>query len=208
MTPVLRVLVGEPLRTPGEALVRPVTAGLEGITPWAREAERLGGAALGDRLAGVGTLPPGAVLVTPAGELPFDLLLHLVLLAPGEPLGPDLLLRGTRNALNQAGEWELATLVLPLLGVGPGQLDLESAVEVLADALAGVELRTNLLLPLPDEAQATLVAGILEGALPGLSVLREPAPSGAGSDGSDPGTSVPPGSAPGGSAPDGWQAEP
>ncbi len=208
MTPVLRVLVGEPLVTPGEALVRPVTAALEGITPWAREAERLGGAALGDRLAGMGTLPPGAVLVTPAGDLPFDLLLHLVLLAPGEPLGPDLLLRGTRNALNQAGEWELATLVFPLLGVGPGQLDLETAVEVLADALAGVELRTTLHLPLPDEAQARLVAGVLEGALPDLSVLRgsvsgEPMPGE-----SVQGGSLPPGSVLPGPIPPGWEAEP
>jgi hypothetical protein len=171
MTPVIRVLVGDPLRTPGDGLVRPVTSELEGVTPWAREAGLIGGPALAARLEGVGSLPAGAVLVTPAGALPVDFLLHLVLLAPGEVLGPALLLRGIRNALNQAGEWELETLVLPLLGVGPGQMEVETAAEVLADAVAGVTLRSALHVPTASREEVSLLAGILGRALPGLEVL-------------------------------------
>jgi O-acetyl-ADP-ribose deacetylase (regulator of RNase III) len=141
------VLVGDPLHTPGDALVRPVTGALEGITPWSRQVEVEGGARLSQRLAAQDGLPAGAVLVTPAGELPFDLLLHAVLLTPDEGVGRGGLLRALRNVLRQAGEWEVRVLVLPLLGTGAGQLSLEEAVEVLADALPELDG--------PSTAQAT-----------------------------------------------------
>lgn len=171
MTPLLQVLAGDPLRTPGDALVRPVTMELEGITPWAREAEVLGGAQLRDRISTLDALPAGAVLVTPAGDLPFQLLLHVVLLAPGEDLGAALLLRGLRHALRQAREWEVEALVLPLLGAGPGQLDVETASEVLADALAEhLPIPLALRVPLSDPGQVPIVSGILGRGLPGVPV--------------------------------------
>lgn len=133
------VRVGDPIRTPGDALVRPVTGALEGITPWSRQVEVAGGTRLSQRLAGQDGLPAGAVLVTPAGELPFELLLHAVLLTVEEGVARGGLLRALRNVLRQASEWEVRILVLPLLGAGVGQLSLEEAAEVLADALTELD---------------------------------------------------------------------
>ena len=133
------VRVGDPIRTPGDALVRPVTGALEGITPWSRQVEVAGGTRLSQRLAGQDGLPAGAVLVTPAGELPFELLLHAVLFTVEEGVARGGLLRALRNVLRQAAEWEVRILVLPLLGAGVGQLSLEEAAEVLADALTELD---------------------------------------------------------------------
>jgi hypothetical protein len=180
------VSVGDPLRLPGDALARPVTSSLEGITPWSRQVEVEGGEDLRSRLAGQDGLPAGAVLVTPGGALPFELLLHAVLLAPDEAVGPSGLLRAFRNVLRQATEWEVGVLVLPLMGAGPGQLSLEEATEVLADALAdlpdgappdggaaehGVVL--DLIIAAASDHEAGIIVEILERGLPGRTIHHE-----------------------------------
>ncbi|CAN5655879.1 hypothetical protein BH23GEM11_BH23GEM11_11380 [soil metagenome] len=180
------VAVGDPLRLSGDALARPVTSSLEGITPWSRQVEVEGGEDLRARLAGQDGLPAGAVLVTPGGTLPFELLLHAVLLAPDEAVGPSGLLRALRNVLRQAIEWDVGVLVLPLMGAGPGQLSLEEATEVMADALAelplgphpddGVEahdISLELRIAAAGDHEARIVVEILERGLPGRGIVLE-----------------------------------
>jgi O-acetyl-ADP-ribose deacetylase (regulator of RNase III) len=167
----LRILVsgGDPLHTPGEALVRPVNALLEGITPGSREVERLGGEPLRTRLEAMGALPPGAVALTPGGALPHSFLMHAVLVTPDEGVTRGTVERAVVNALRRAAEWEIGSLVLPLLGAGPGQLSVEEAAEALADALAGAPARSP--------------AGAISGAAgdaPGLMVEIRIAAGGAG----------------------------
>jgi O-acetyl-ADP-ribose deacetylase (regulator of RNase III) len=133
----LRILVsgGDPLHTPGEALVRPVNTLLEGITPGSREVERVGGEPFRTRLEAMGALPPGAVALTPGGALSHGFVLHAVLVAPDEGVTRATVERAVANVLRRAAEWEIGSLVLPLLGAGPGQLSAEEAAEALANAL-------------------------------------------------------------------------
>jgi len=175
------VLVGDPLRTPGDALARPVTGALEGITPWSRQVEVAGGTKLSQRLAGQDGLPAGAVLVTPAGELPYELLLHAVLLTAEEGVARGGLLRALRNVLRQAAEWDVRVLVLPLLGAGVGQLSLEEAAEVLADALPeldGHDADLEIRIPTAGSTEAGVVRQTLARSFPGregVQAFPEPA---------------------------------
>lgn len=176
------VSTGDPLRFAGDALARPVSASLEGITPWSRQVEVEGGEDLRGRLEGQDGLPAGAVLVTPGGTLPFELLLHAVLLAPDEAVGRNGLLRALRNVFRQATEWEVRVLVLPLMGAGPGQLSLEEAAEVLADAMAELPAGSaeeagagtpDLRIAAGSEHEAGIIVRILERGLPGRTIRIE-----------------------------------
>ncbi len=171
-TMLLRVLVSalEPLRVPGEALLRPVNAALEGITPGSREAERVGGELLRDRLEAMGALPAGAVALTPGGDLPHDFVLHAVLIAPDEGVTRGVIVRALVNALRRGIEWEIRSVVLPLLGAGPGQLPVEEAAEAMADALAAFLSET----PRSQDSPATsLVLTIAAGGLPEARVVHD-----------------------------------
>ncbi len=170
----IRVFVADPLRVQGGALVRPVNGALEGITPWSREVEVAGGEELRARLAAMEGLPAGGVMVTPGGALPFALLLHAVVLAPEEGVSRGVLVRALGNALRQAGEWGVEALVLPPLGVGPGQLPVEEGAEILADVLAGwtegAHLPATILVPAASGDEAELLGATLARGLPEVSV--------------------------------------
>jgi O-acetyl-ADP-ribose deacetylase (regulator of RNase III) len=172
----IRISVSHPLRVEGGALVRPVNGALEGITPWSREVEVAGGDGLRDRLAAMESLPPGGVMVTPGGRLPFALVLHAVVLSPDEGVTRGVVVRAVENALRRAGEWGVETLVLPPLGVGPGQLSAEEGAEALADVLAetwagdDARLPATILVPAASEGEAAILGATLARGLPGVRV--------------------------------------
>jgi O-acetyl-ADP-ribose deacetylase (regulator of RNase III) len=175
----LRIVVSalDPLDLPGEALVRPVNAALEGITPWSREVERAGGEPMRQRLGslaphGTEGVPPGGVVLTPGGGLPFAFVLHAVLAGPEEGVSRATVERAVVNALRRAEEWGVRSMVLPLLGAGPGQLAVEEAAEALVNALVDTseeglpELRISAGAP---EA-AEIVRATLVRVMPGCTV--------------------------------------
>ncbi|HKH92018.1 MAG TPA: hypothetical protein VKA54_09445, partial [Gemmatimonadaceae bacterium] len=62
----------------GDAIVRPTTATLGATTPLLRRLELAAGTALLAQLARAEPLAVGSAVVTGAGELPVDLLVHAV----------------------------------------------------------------------------------------------------------------------------------
>lgn len=63
----------------GEAIAWPVTAVLGATTPLLRRVERAGGDALAERVRLQRPLPVGAAVVTGAGDLGVELLIHAVI---------------------------------------------------------------------------------------------------------------------------------
>ena len=119
----------------GNAIIRPSTATLGATTPLLRRLELAGGASLLTALRVAEPLPVGAAVVTRAGDLPVELLVHAVVSSPTERVSRDGVRRAFRSALERVQEWQLARVAVPPLGLGAGNLTLEESAELMAEEL-------------------------------------------------------------------------
>ena len=119
----------------GDAIIRPATALLGATTPLLRRLEIAGGPALQEQLAVAEPLAVGSAVVTGAGELSVALLVHAIVSSASERVTVDGVRRAFRSALERAHAWELARVAIPPIGLGAGNLDLETSAELMADEL-------------------------------------------------------------------------
>lgn len=120
----------------GDAIIRPATAMLGATTPLLRRLELAGGARLMDQLAPSEPLAVGSAVVTGAGDLPVDLMVHAIISSPTESVSRDGVRRAFRSALERAHAWRIAAVAIPPFGLGAGNLDIETSAEVMADELS------------------------------------------------------------------------
>ena len=143
MTSHLRVRIGDLGESDAAAVVRPIRSDGEAITAIGRRLEMLAGPTVSERLQGLGDLPVGGAVITPAGDLPAQFIIHAVLQSAEEPVSPPIVQRALVNVLRRARDLGLASVALPPMGAGAGHLDAEQAahlmVEVLSDHLRGRE---------------------------------------------------------------------
>jgi len=136
---VIQVRVGRLVHYEGGALVRPMRSDLAPTTAASREVWAQCGDAVRDRLELVGEVPVGGAVITPAGELPCDFLIHAVTSTPTEAEAPLTVQRALRNALRRAADWGVESLAVPPMGGGVGVMGLEGAattqVEILRNHL-------------------------------------------------------------------------
>jgi O-acetyl-ADP-ribose deacetylase (regulator of RNase III) len=119
----------------GNAIIRPSTATLDATTPLLRRLELAGGAALHAQLRIAEPLPVGAAVVTGAGDLPVELLVHAIVTSPTERVTRDGVRRAFRSALERVQEWQLARVAVPPLGLGAGNLTLEDSAALMTEEL-------------------------------------------------------------------------
>jgi O-acetyl-ADP-ribose deacetylase (regulator of RNase III) len=119
----------------GHAVIRPATATLGATTPLLRRFELAGGPALLKQLTVADPLPIGAAVVTGAGDLPVELLVHAIVASPTERVTRDGVRRALRSALQRTHEWQLADVAIPPLGLGAGNLEIEESAELIAAEL-------------------------------------------------------------------------
>jgi len=81
-------------------------------------------------------LPVGGAVLTPAGLLAADYLIHIVVMSHDEPQTSHSIQRALRNGLRRASDWGLESLAVPALGLGAGSLDSEVPARVLVEILA------------------------------------------------------------------------
>jgi len=136
---VIHVLTGVLSEQAREGIVRPIRSDLAPLTHAARDLAAAAGPSVGERLGQLGSLPLGSAVITAAGDLPASFIIHIVTASEDEPETPHSVQRALRNGLRRAADWGLASLALPPLGVGAGQLDAEEAaraqLEILVDHL-------------------------------------------------------------------------
>jgi O-acetyl-ADP-ribose deacetylase (regulator of RNase III) len=120
----------------GDAIIRPATSVLGATTPLLRRLELAGGDALFRQLAVSEPLPVGSAVVTAAGDLPVDLLVHAIVSSATERVTRDGVRRAFRSALERANAWQIARVAIPPIGLGAGNLDLETSAELMADELS------------------------------------------------------------------------
>lgn len=113
------------------AVMRSVGSDLESCTSAGQTLGALAGEEVLTRLRAFGDLPVGGAVVTPAGGLASDLLIHVVIRSGEEPISARTVTMAFRNGLRQAAEWGVGVLAVHPLGVGAGNLDAEASARIM-----------------------------------------------------------------------------
>ena len=114
----IRVLVGDLANQPADAVVRPADAALGPAEPAATRLDEVGGEAFALLRRNTTPLEAGAAVVTGGGALLAPLVLHVVVSDPARKVGRELLRKALVSAWQRAGDWGLATIATPPVGVG------------------------------------------------------------------------------------------
>jgi O-acetyl-ADP-ribose deacetylase (regulator of RNase III) len=118
-----------------DAIARPVDAELRATTPIMRRLELAGGDTLARHLRVNEPLAIGSAVVTPAGELGVELLIHGVVSSETEPVSRTAVRQAVASALQRAADFGIEHLAMAPFGIGAGNLDVEESAEVIADVL-------------------------------------------------------------------------
>ena len=120
----------------GDAIVRPATATLGATTPLLRRLEQAAGTKLRDQLTLSEPHAVGSAVVTGAGDLPVDLLVHAIVSSDTERVSREGVRRALRSALQRVLAWQIAEVAIPPFGLGAGNLDIDESAQLMADELA------------------------------------------------------------------------
>ncbi len=161
---MIRVVVGSLTDQAVEGVIRPVQSDFSPVSHASRDLGIAAGEMIEDKLRRVGSLPIGGAVMTPAGELPCDFLIHVVVSAADEPQTAATVRKAVGNALRRASDMGLSSLALPPIGIGVGMTEPEDAArglcELLFDHLDQGETRDMILMvssPYEEEMFARIV---------------------------------------------------
>ena len=133
---MIRVEVADLASVDADAVVRPATALLEPAVRHER-LETLGTARQSwSELPHNRPLDVGAAVVTTAGGLAAEFVIHAVVSSPTKPVTVEGVRQAVRGVLLRAQDWELRRIATPLLGRGKAELSLEDAARALVDEFA------------------------------------------------------------------------
>lgn len=134
-TAVIDVRVDDLAFYEGEAIARPVNAMLGATTPVMRRLERAAGPAYADTVRVSQPMPVGSAVVTNAGDLPVELLIHGVVSSDDEPVTRATVRLALMSAMQRAVAFQIRALAIAPFGLGAGNLDIEDSAEVMVDVL-------------------------------------------------------------------------
>ena len=167
---MIRVRIDDLAFFDGEAIVRPVNEDLGAPTPLLRRLELAAGTQLHNQIRLQEPLPVGAAVVTSAGELSAELLVHAVVMSRTEPVTSDTVRRALTSALQRVESWQIKDVAIPPFGLGAGNLEIDESasvmVAVIAQHLRGARFpeQITLIAETPEEERA-LTAAIARGGL-------------------------------------------
>lgn len=133
---MIRVQVGDLTTVQAEAILRPVAADWSAVTPAMRKLELAVGGAVAERLQALGELPVGSAVITDAGDLEAEFLIHVVVRSREEEVSVQTARAAMRNGIRRAVEFGIGTLHCAPVGLGAGNLELEECAEAMALEIA------------------------------------------------------------------------
>lgn len=120
----------------GEAIVRPVNEDLGATTPLLRRLELAAGTQLYNQIRLQEPLPVGAAVVTSAGELAVELLVHAVVMSRTERVSPETVRRALTSAFQRIETWQIRNVGIPPFGLGAGNLEIDESAQVMLSVIA------------------------------------------------------------------------
>jgi len=119
----------------GEAIVRPANAMLGATTPVMRRLEQAAGSSFAQHTHINQPLPVGAAVVTRAGELGVEFVIHGIVSSDTEPVTRTSVRMALTNALHRAASFQIGQVAIAPFGLGAGNLDIEDSADVMVDVL-------------------------------------------------------------------------
>jgi O-acetyl-ADP-ribose deacetylase (regulator of RNase III) len=119
----------------GDAIVRPVNSMLQATTPVMRRLEQAAGPGFAGIVRLQQPLPVGAAVVTAAGDLPVELLVHGVVASPEERVTRSTVRLALMSALQRAVAFEIRSIGIAPFGLGAGNLDIDDSADVMVSVL-------------------------------------------------------------------------
>lgn len=110
------VVGGDLASATADAVVRPATTTLDLMDPALRTLDAAAGPRFADQRRLRQQLAPGAAVVTGAGDLAVEFVVHAVLGASADAVTPDAVRRAVAAALWQCTQWHITTLACPAVG--------------------------------------------------------------------------------------------
>ena len=132
---MIQVRVGRLEEMVVPAYLRPVAADGSPVTPAMRRLDDALGERVREQLRRGGELPVGSATITPAGDLPADFLVSVVVRSVDEPVTEAAVERGLVNGLRRLREWAIDMAATVPLGTGAGNLDAETSARVMVTTL-------------------------------------------------------------------------
>jgi len=116
-----------------DAVVRPATTRLEPLTTALRQLDAAAGPSFVDQIRVHRELAVGAAVVTAAGDLPHEFVVHLVLGQAEDAVTTDAVRRATEAALWQCQQWHIQSIAAPIPCAG--NLSPEGALDTFLSVL-------------------------------------------------------------------------
>ena len=133
---MIRIRIDDLAFFDGEAIVRPVNEDLGATTPLLRRLELAAGTQLHDQIRLHEPLPVGAAVVTSAGALSVQLLVHAVVMSRTERVSSDTVRRALMSALQRVESWKIKDVAIPPFGLGAGNLEIDESAKIMVGVLA------------------------------------------------------------------------
>ena len=132
---MIAVRVDDLAFTRADAIARPVNDRLRAVTQVMRRLEEAAGNALVTQLRVNEPLGVGAAVVTHAGAIEAELMIHAVVVSEEEPVSAPGVRRALNATMQQASAWDVRHLAIAPYGLGPGNLSIDESAELMADVL-------------------------------------------------------------------------
>lgn len=147
------------------AVMRPVSSDFSAVTPAMRRLDEAAGPTVEEQCARMGELPVGSAVITAAGELTAEFIVHVAVRSREENATPLAVRRGLQNGLRRLAEWEVESVAIVPMGTGAGNLDAEESagvmLPVLAEHLRESEFPRRVVLVVDDDYQRSAFQGAL-----------------------------------------------
>lgn len=132
---MIRIVQGELAASDAEAVLRPVTAEWNAVTPAMRRLEISAGPEVEAQCRATGELPVGSAIITSAGRLAARFMIHVVVRSVDHAVSEAGVRRGLQNGLRRSAEWGIRRVAMPPLGTGAGNLDADDAAAAMIPVL-------------------------------------------------------------------------
>ena len=116
-----------------DAIVRAADASLAPLGAASSALDSAAGPGFQSQRQVVAPLEAGAAVITGAGDLAAEFVLHIVLASEERATTPEIVRRALVSAWHRAEGWELTTIGAPLAAVAVADLSLDTAVRLLID---------------------------------------------------------------------------
>lgn len=156
---MIHLVEGDLASVIADAVVRPATTRLEPLTEALRRLDAAAGPSFAGQIRVHRELAVGAAVVTAAGDLPHEFVVHLILGQAEDVVTTDAVRNATEAALWQCTQWRIESLAAPIPAAG--NLSIEGALDAFLAVLRGhmqaAELPATVRMVAQTPAEATLL---------------------------------------------------